>query len=192
MFTQLLRAELHLPEISFSLAYLTSQLYCYHVSLPEFMDTTTTATDGPQPDKTPLRLAASSLLADIAAQKPSVDLLSHFSTTQPIVLQHDCVDSINPCTFSGPHAVRSYFDLLALHWTRDDVQLHECTIDEDNRRVVATATTQWRWRVSGESWREDFTCTLDFDERLKVTGFIVHSSPPETNCIMHATDTPRL
>jgi hypothetical protein len=137
---------------------------------------------------TPLRSAAESLLADIAAQKTPQSLLSHFSTTQTVTIQHNYVHSTTPHLFVGLHAVRSYFDLLALHWTRDDMQIHEYTDDADKRRVVVKANVRWTWRRSKKSWREEFTCTLDFDEWLKVSKFVVESSPPEHNCVMLAVE----
>jgi hypothetical protein len=138
--------------------------------------------------QTLLQSAAKSLLADIAAQKPTLSLLSHFSTTQTVTLQHDFIHSATPYPFVGLHAVRSYFDLLALHWTRDDMQLYQCDVYADKLRVVIKASVQWTWRASKQSWREVFTCTLDFDELLKVKGFVVESSPPESSCVMLATD----
>jgi len=139
-------------------------------------------------DKAHLKSAAESLFADIAAQKPSHIILSHFSVTHNVTLQHDYVHTTTPHVFVGLHAVRSYFDLLALHWTRDDIQLHQCDIDVDKQQVIIKASLQWTWRRSKNSWMEEFTCTLDFDDRLKVKGFIVKSSPPENTCVMLAVD----
>jgi len=137
---------------------------------------------------TPLRSAAESLFADIAEQKTPQSLLSHFSTTQNVTIQHNYVHSMTPHLFVGLHAVRSYFDLLALHWTRDDMQIYECTEDADKQQVVVKAGVRWTWRRSKKSWREEFTCTLDFDEWLKVSRFVVESSPPENNCVMLAVE----
>jgi hypothetical protein len=135
----------------------------------------------------PLLSAAESLFEDIAQQKPSSVILSHFSTTQNVTLQHDYVYSAAPCQFVGLHAVRSYFDLLSLHWERDNMH-HTCDVRADKQQVVVKASVQWTWRVSRKSWREDFTCTLDFDEMLKVKGFLVSSNPPEECCVMRAVD----
>jgi len=138
--------------------------------------------------QTPLQSAAESLFADIAAQKPSASLLSHFSTAQIVTLQHDYIHSTTPHLFVGLHAVRSYFDLLALHWTRDDIRFYKFDVHPDKLQVVITASVQWTWKVSKKSWREDFACTLDFDEWLKVKGLVVRSNAPETSCVLLAVD----
>ena len=148
------------------------------------METPVAFTIGP----TPLQSAAESLFEDIAKQRPSSVILSHFSTTQSVILQHDYIYSKAPYQFVGLHAVRSYFDLLSLHWTRDNMH-HKCDVRADKLQVVVTASVQWTWRVSRKSWREDFTCTLDFDELLKVKGFVVASNAPEAFCVMRAVDS---
>lgn len=54
---------------------------------------------------------------DIIAQKSPETLLSYFSTTHEIFVQHDHVDNPNPYPIVGRHAVRSYFDLLGELYT---------------------------------------------------------------------------
>jgi hypothetical protein len=68
------------------------------------------------------------------------------------------------------------------------MQIHECSADVDNLQVFIKAGVQWTWRRSKKSWREEFTCTLNFDEQLKVTRFVVESSPPKMSCVMLAVD----
>lgn len=136
----------------------------------------------------PLQSAAESLFADISAHKSPQALLSHFSTTDNVLLQHDYVHSPEPVAFTGLHAVRSYFDLLAMNWTRDDMKLHECTVISTESKVVMKANVRWTWRKSKRSWREEFTCTLHFDENKKVKGFVVKTDPPKASCVMHAVD----
>jgi hypothetical protein len=68
------------------------------------------------------------------------------------------------------------------------MQLHGYDVYADKLQVVIKASVQWTWKVSKKSWREDFTCTIDFDELLKVKAYSVKSNPPEENCIMRAID----
>lgn len=68
------------------------------------------------------------------------------------------------------------------------MEIHEYTVDADNQRVVAKASIQWTWRRSKKSWREEFTCTLDFDDWLRVSTFVVESNPPENSCVMLAVE----
>lgn len=141
----------------------------------------------------PLQSAAESLFADIAAEIPAKTLLlSHFSTTQCVSLQHDYMHSPTPFAFIGVHAVRSYFDLLTLHWMRDDMRFHDCIVHADKSQVVIKASVRWTWRMSRRSWLEEFTCTLGFDENLKVKSYIVETNSTEDSCVMLAIDVPSL
>lgn len=137
----------------------------------------------------PLQFAAECLFADIAAGKSPQSLLSHFSTTETVVLKHDCVYDPSSIAFEGILAVRSYFDLLALHWKKDDMQIHWTKVDLEKSSVVVRASVRWTWKISGNSWREEFTCTLGFDEQAKVKQFIVESDVPKSSCVMHAVDS---
>jgi hypothetical protein len=139
----------------------------------------------------PLRRAAHGLFADIALSKPSLALLNHFSRTELVSL---CISPSNgsnaPNTihFTGINAVRSYFDLAATHWTRSAMRLHSCHVLPNASRVVLTASVTWTWKQSGRSWTEDFTCTLDFDEQVKVKAFAVQTLSGEQTCLMRAVD----
>ncbi|KAF7987020.1 hypothetical protein HWV62_123 [Athelia sp. TMB] len=137
----------------------------------------------------PLQFSAECLFADIAANKPSKTLLAHFSTTDTVVLRHDCVYNPSPFSFEGLHAVRSYFDLLSLNWKKSDMQIHSKEVDLTKSQVVLRASMRWTWRISGNSWREVFTCTLDYDEEVKVKKFIVETDVPKSSCVMHAVDS---
>ncbi|KZP18935.1 hypothetical protein FIBSPDRAFT_744702 [Athelia psychrophila] len=139
----------------------------------------------------PLQFAAECLFADIAAGKTPQQLLSHFSTTDTIVLKHDCIYDPSAFAFEGVHAVRSYFDLLALHWKKDDMQIHSTRVDLENSCVVMRASVRWTWKISGNSWLEEFTCTLGFDDEAKVKKFIVETDVPRSSCVMHAVDCPQ-
>lgn len=89
----------------------------------------------------------------------------------------------------GSNAIRSYFDLLATHWTRSNARIRATTqIDEPNRRVVVSASVDWAWRKSGRKWTEDFTWTLDFDENLEIISFIIRTVSGPGTCIMRAID----
>jgi hypothetical protein len=88
----------------------------------------------------------------------------------------------------GLNAVRSYFDLLATHWTRSDMQSQFVSADLDARRITFTGSVTWTWKKSGRSWREDFSCTVAFDEALKITHFGVRTESDTKTCIMRAVD----
>lgn len=137
---------------------------------------------------TPLQTATHSLLSDFRECKPSLKLVSHFSTTQPVHLQHDYIHTDEPMAFAGLGAVRSYFDLLALNWTRDEVTCEGLVMDPEELRVAFQGSIQWKWRISKRTWRERFMCTIEFDEKLKVKSFVVETHPPKATCVMHAVD----
>lgn len=71
---------------------------------------------------------------------------------------------------------------------QDDMRFYECHVYADRSQVIIKASVQWTWRVSRRSWRENFTCILDFDEWLKVKGFVVKSNAPEDSCVLLAID----
>ncbi|KAG6840787.1 hypothetical protein C0991_004327 [Blastosporella zonata] len=118
-------------------------------------------------------------------------MLTFFSTIYPVTIQHYPSSSTHPqaSLLRGPNAVRSYFDLLATHWTRTAV--HQRTIDVDplTRTVILEGSVTWKWKKSGRSWVEEFTCTLTFDELLKIVSYAVRTDSPLKTCLMRAKDT---
>jgi hypothetical protein len=50
----------------------------------------------------------------------------------------------------------------------------------------------WTWKRSGRSWREDFTCTLVFEDSdpaaLRILSFMVITESAPGTCVMHAVD----
>ncbi|KAF8625987.1 hypothetical protein AX17_006711 [Amanita inopinata Kibby_2008] len=133
--------------------------------------------------------AAVSFFNDLSNNATPTTLLSHFSTAHPIVIQHAPAFPINSRSrIFGSNAVRSYFDLLATHWTRSPVALNSTDADPNTSTVTADASITWTWRHSRRCWREDFICTICFDESLKIISLNVQTvSEPET-CVMRAVD----
>ncbi|KAJ7250040.1 hypothetical protein B0H12DRAFT_1052525 [Mycena haematopus] len=141
------------------------------------------------PSHQQLLFAAEMLFLDLSANTSSNIVISHFSSTKEVVIQHAPALCPHPHTsrLTGLNAVRSYFDLIATHWLRSDTKIRTRTIVEPNQ-VAVSASVQWTWRSSGRSWREDFLCTLDYDDNLKVIGMIVETTSPSGTCIMRAID----
>ena len=134
--------------------------------------------------------AASSFFNDFSQTATPATLLLHFSTTQPIAIQHAPALSQNGhnSPLLGPNAVRSYFDLLATHWTRAPVAVNHTEADLVTNTVTADASITWTWRRSRRRWREDFICVLTYDDSLKITSLNLQTvSDPET-CLMNAVD----
>ncbi|KAJ7160185.1 hypothetical protein C8R46DRAFT_956385 [Mycena filopes] len=143
------------------------------------------------PSRQQLLFAAEILFLDLSADASSSILVRHFSTTREVVLQHAPALCPHPHTsrVTGLNAVRSYFDLLATHWRRSETQLHSRAVVEGTKsQVVVTASVKWTWRLSGRSWREDFSCTLEYDDSLKVVEMIVETNSPQGTCVMRAVD----
>lgn len=136
--------------------------------------------------------ATNAFFLALASNTCSLTLLTHFSTTHPVTIQHAPALCPHPQTsrLSGLNAVRSYFDLLATNWTRSKMAIRtNPRADAKARRVVVGASVTWMWRRSGREWDEDFTCTLEFDENYKISSFVVKTdSAPET-CVMRAVDS---
>ncbi|KAH0577983.1 hypothetical protein H2248_007034 [Termitomyces sp. 'cryptogamus'] len=83
----------------------------------------------------------------------------------------------------GPNAVRSYFDLIATHWTRSPVSHRIIDADPFTRTVIFEGSITWKWKKSGRSWIEDFTCTLAFDELLKIVSYVVRTDSASKTCL---------
>ncbi|KAJ6585471.1 hypothetical protein B0H19DRAFT_981654 [Mycena capillaripes] len=141
------------------------------------------------PSNQQLLFAAEVLFLDLSAATPSDILIGHFSSTKEVVIQHAPALCPHPFTsrLTGLNAVRSYFDLLATHWIRSDTKIHTRSVVDTNQ-VAVNASVQWTWRSSGRSWREDFLCTLDYDDNLKIVGMIVATESAPGTCVMRAVD----
>ncbi|KAJ7490556.1 hypothetical protein FB451DRAFT_621919 [Mycena latifolia] len=141
------------------------------------------------PSTQQLLFAAEVLFLDLGASTPSDILVTHFSSTNDVVIQHAPALCPHPHTsrVTGLNAVRSYFDLLATHWMRSNSEVHAKTV-VDAYRVAVTASVQWTWRLSGRSWREEFLCTLEYDDHLKIVAMIVETNSPPGTCVMRAVD----
>ncbi|KAF9481114.1 hypothetical protein BDN70DRAFT_876717 [Pholiota conissans] len=138
-----------------------------------------------------LRASGQAFFDAFAANTPPIKMLHHFSTSSPAVLQHTPLDCPHPFTskLSGSNALRSYFDLLATNWTRSNAHIRdELEVDASNRRVVIPASVTWTWKRSGRHWREDFTWTLDFDDTLKISSFVIRTMSGPGTCVMRAVD----
>ncbi|KIM40946.1 hypothetical protein M413DRAFT_445721 [Hebeloma cylindrosporum] len=138
-----------------------------------------------------LRASSESFFAAFASNKPPIKMLCYFSTTSPVIIQHAPESCPHPQTsrLIGSNAIRSYFDLLATHWTRSNARTRAPTqIDERNRRVVVFASIDWAWKKSGRKWTEDFTWTLDFDESLNIVSFVIRTVSGPGTCVMRAID----
>lgn len=117
-------------------------------------------------------------------------LLAHFSTTSPISIQHYPSSCTHPQSslLRGPGAVRSYYDLLATHWTRSSLRQDTIDVDVETRTIVLRGSVAWTWKKSGRSWMEEFTCTLVFDEALKILSYAVRTDSATKTCVMRAKD----
>ncbi|KAJ7019425.1 hypothetical protein C8F04DRAFT_334476 [Mycena alexandri] len=142
------------------------------------------------PSRQQLLFAAEVLFLDLASDASSNILVRHFSSTEEVVLQHAPALCQHPHTsrVTGMNAVRSYFDLLATHWLRSETKLHSQRVVEGCSKVTVTASVKWTWRLSGRSWREDFSCTLEYDDHLKVVQMIIETNSPQGTCVMRAID----
>ncbi|KAG6889849.1 hypothetical protein C0992_003828 [Termitomyces sp. T32_za158] len=119
-----------------------------------------------------------------------LSMLTFFSTTSLVSIQHYPSNSPHPqaSILRGANAVRSYFDLIATHWTRSPISHKTIIVDSYARNVVFEGSVTWKWKKSGRSWVEDFTCTLVFDEVLKIVNYVVRTDSASQTCLMRAKD----
>lgn len=137
-----------------------------------------------------LTVAADALFKDLGNNSPPLTVISHFSHTAPVVIQHApaACPLAAASRLTGINAVRSYFDLLATHWTRSEPQRESLIAYEATQQVVVKASVKWTWKASGKSWREEFTCTLDYDENGEVISFVMRTTSGPGTCVMRAVD----
>ncbi|KAF8628698.1 hypothetical protein AX15_003756 [Amanita polypyramis BW_CC] len=136
--------------------------------------------------------AATAFFADFSKNAAPACLLTYFSTTQPIAIQH--APAFFPdgraSRMSGANAIRSYFDLITAHFTRAPLVIKTIEADTNNSAITVDASIVWTWRRSHRRWREDLICTIRFDEAFKIVSLNLETvSEPET-CVMHAVDPP--
>ncbi|KAF9443897.1 hypothetical protein P691DRAFT_796952 [Macrolepiota fuliginosa MF-IS2] len=138
-----------------------------------------------------LLTATDTFFRALAANQPPLKLLAYFSTTSPVAIQHAPRTCPHPHSsrLHGLNAIRSYFDLLATHWERTAITQHSTSANSAARSVTTTASVTWRWKKSGRSWNEDFTCTLEFDDHFKICSFLVTTESSPSTCIMRAVDS---
>lgn len=134
--------------------------------------------------------ATDAFFAALATNTAPMTLLTYFSSTYLVIIQHAPSTCPYPKSsrLTGLNAIRSYFDLLATHWTRSDMQKHSVQANTTDRTVVVKASVTWMWKKSRRSWREEFTCTLGYDEHCKIVSFIVRTESGPGTCIMRAVD----
>jgi len=149
------------------------------------------STPSSSPTREQLLAATDRYLAAFANNKTHpLTLLSYFSTTSPISIQHCPATCPHPQSslLRGPNAIRSYFDLLATHWTRTCVHHSTLQADASTRTIVFEGSVTWTWKKSGRSWVEEFTCTLTFDDLFKIVSFAVRTDSAVKTCVMRAKD----
>ena len=149
--------------------------------------------DSSGPSRAQLLESTRRFLQALSTSTPPLALLTHFSTTSQISILHYPSTCPHPSSslLLGPNAIRSYFDLLATHWTRSNLSAPHNLIhaDPDTRTVtLAGSSIRWTWRANGRSWTEEFTCILGFDEFAKITRFEVRTESEPGTCVMCAVD----
>ncbi|KDQ61710.1 hypothetical protein JAAARDRAFT_190437 [Jaapia argillacea MUCL 33604] len=128
------------------------------------------------PSRKHLLAAAQALCQDFARQEDTDTLLSHFSTThQPTAIEHGdpSLASFLGRPFTGTQGVRKYFELLQELLTYKDMKFSEYVVDTEVNKVSVKGRAEFTWTSTGQSWKETFTYTLDFDQDLKVTDYQV-------------------
>ncbi|KAF9465340.1 hypothetical protein BDZ94DRAFT_1126114, partial [Collybia nuda] len=137
-----------------------------------------------------LRGACTQFFNALATDASALNLLSYFSTSQEVAVQHYPASCPHPHTslLRGSNAIRSYFDLLATHWTRSNLVQHSITPDPTTRSVVVKASVVWTWKQSGHKWKEEFVCTLTFDDALQIVSLTVRTESGPGTCVMRAVD----
>ena len=117
----------------------------------------------------------------VSTDADSTELAYHFSRTISPIFRHVCLeDAGTPLGWvHGLTGVRSYFDLLNLHWTRH-IRVRQSTIKIDpvNRTCQFVVDIEWTWHRPGmPGWSEVLQCnhTYDWDYKLTIGEYITLS-----------------
>ncbi|KAJ7069322.1 hypothetical protein C8F01DRAFT_1015128 [Mycena amicta] len=143
------------------------------------------------PTQKQLLFAADALFLDLAANASTKIILSHFSSTHELTIQHAPASCPHPegSRLTGLNAVRSYFDLVATHWERADMAVEsQSVLAHPERTVAVRGSVRWIWRLSRHEWVEKFVCLLEYDDNLKVAGMMVQTTSAPGTCVMRAVD----
>lgn len=136
-----------------------------------------------------IMMACHSYFGDILQNSPTSVILSHFSTMTPPILQHAHVNSSisRICKFSGLSAIRSYYDLLFIHLSREmHLRPDSVVVLEEQQAAHATSDIVWTWRLTGEQFIETIHCYVQFDEALKISAIIVTTLSDESTSVLEA------
>ncbi|PPQ71817.1 hypothetical protein CVT26_007732 [Gymnopilus dilepis] len=139
-----------------------------------------------------LRASTNAFFDAFSSNNPPLKMLSFFSTTSPVIIQHAPATCPHPHTsrLDGSNAIRSYFDVLATHFVRSDAKiLSPLQVDLNKRRANLTASVTWKWKKSGRKFVEEFTWTLDYDEGLRIVSFVIRTVSGPGTCVMRAIDS---
>lgn len=133
--------------------------------------------------------ACQSYFNDVLHNRTSTVMLTHFSTMTPPLLQHahaNCSMS-SMGKFSGMSGVRSYYDLLFVHFYRETHLHPESVVVLGNQMAAhATADIHWTWRLTGEKFVETIDCFVQFDEATKITAVIVTTLSDRSTSVLEA------
>jgi len=102
----------------------------------------------------------------------ALQITDYFSDTDCPVFRHVPEEDVNtPAGWVYGHdGVRSYFDLLALHWTRQFcVRQSSITVDPVSRTCQFVLDIHWSWRRPGiPGWLEILECNQTYDFAYKI------------------------
>ncbi|KAF8904933.1 hypothetical protein CPB85DRAFT_1316303 [Mucidula mucida] len=137
-----------------------------------------------------LKEQAEKIILDIFSMRTTSLLLQHFSPDQPFSVQHSYSTCSDPQAhrFVGRTAVRSYFDILDLYFEKSSMRQDRVFVEDSSMRVIVTGSVDWIWRASRSCWREELTCTVDFDRNLKIVTLVFLTTSDKSTCVMQAVD----
>ncbi|KAF8963027.1 hypothetical protein BDZ97DRAFT_1822710 [Flammula alnicola] len=121
-----------------------------------------------------LRASSQTFFDAFSSSIAPIKMLSYFSTTLPVTIQHTPAECPHPLTsrLDGSNAIRSYFDLLATHFTRSDARIRSAVqVNAESRRVTVIASVNWMWR-----------------KNLKIVTFVIRTDSGPATCVMRAVD----
>jgi hypothetical protein len=118
-----------------------------------------------------LLLAAQAFCDAFAEQKPSEEILSHFSNSNDALALEHGLQLLAPFLgreFHGQDGLKQYFELLSSNLSYENMTFSNFVVDPETSKVSVRGEARFTWTSTGQAWDEVFTYVLEFDDHNKV------------------------
>ncbi|KIV97731.1 hypothetical protein PV10_01442 [Exophiala mesophila] len=123
------------------------------------------------PNRQDLLTAAKQFCEAFANQKPSAEILSHFSSSGNVLAFEHGLPGLAPFLgreFRGQSGLQEYFNILSSLLSYENMRFGNYLVDVETSKVSVRGEARFTWTSTGQAWDEVFTYVLEFDQENKV------------------------